>query len=324
MGVGTRLGVARERHEVVARIEQLAVEVVAGVAVDSVAAALANDVFLSTGHAPILRTEGVQDNRDVRNLVRTEQVVAGTGVVQVVVRVHHVGAVQRELHGGAGDAVGVHVAAAAFDVDADARNGHRECRQIAARHGKVFNQLGGERAREVGVLGLKHCSRSRHLDGFLGAFHGQDEVEVDRLAYRNRRFRRGRLQAGRDGHDAVIAGTQQGKAVVTLAAAGCRACFTCLGALEFNFGVGYNRAACVRDFAAQITGGHRLGRSRKGRRQQHQYRGARSCCSIHACPSSLKWKSLHWESARNRCAQLCGLGTLNLSTLARMPGISLH
>ena len=265
VGIRARNGVAGEGDVEIARVERLAVVVVAGIAVEAVGAALADDIFLTARHASVLGAEGVQNHGHFGDLIRAEGVVAGAGVVEVVVRIHDVRAVQGELNGRAGDAVGVHVAAAALDVDAHAGHGHGEGGEVAAGHGEIGNQIGVEGAGEIRVLGLQRGDFGADFDDFFGAFDGEREVHFEILADQDGYLIDRRLEARRGSGQSIDAGRKKGKAVLAGAVGIGLSGGSGFGARDADCGIGDDATGGIGNRAADVAGGQRL--RPRGRRQ---------------------------------------------------------
>lgn len=144
VGIGAGLGAAAELGEEVAGVQELAVEVVHQVSMERVAAGFSDQVFLPAGHAPVLRAEGVEYDGGFGDFIGAQQIIAGAGIVQVIVRIHHIRAIEGEQDGGARHAIGVHVAGAAFDGHPNSGDRHGQRGEVAARHGQFLDLLGGE------------------------------------------------------------------------------------------------------------------------------------------------------------------------------------
>jgi hypothetical protein len=117
--------------EVVVGIEDLAVVVFDQVAVELIAARLADVVDLRAGFAAVLRTVGIGDDGGFSDVVRPERVVACAGFVIEVVGFYDVCAIDREEYRAKRQAVDVEVRVTAADVEPDARRAEGDVGDVA-------------------------------------------------------------------------------------------------------------------------------------------------------------------------------------------------
>ena len=137
----------------------------------AVAAGLADDIYLRAGHASVIGAISVKHHRRFRDFVRTERIVACARVVDIEVRIHVVGAIQRVQNRRAGDAVDACVSLAAASTGDHAWNSEHDVRDIAAIHRQFRHLRSVKTGCEVGVLGLQDRGLGANFDHFRGPLH---------------------------------------------------------------------------------------------------------------------------------------------------------
>ena len=126
---------------------------------ECVGAGLGHVVDLRAGLAAILAGVTVDDHGRFRNLICAQRQIAGAGVVQVEVRVHVVGAVDREQVRNARQAERREVAVSAAGADRDAGSRERIGCHVIAGRGQIFKLERVVGGRQVGVFVLQQTAR---------------------------------------------------------------------------------------------------------------------------------------------------------------------
>src|SRR6202789_1204671 len=157
-------------------VENASIPEIFGVAVEVVAARLGNVIYVGSGKFAVFAGVAVIDDGGFANVIRAQEKIGSTGVIQVEEGIVFIHAIDGEQVGSAGDSEGGAIAVSGLRIHSGAGSSLNVIGEIVAWVRHVGNDFGGDGGGNISVLRLNYAATGSDFNGSTGSRDVEFEI----------------------------------------------------------------------------------------------------------------------------------------------------